>query len=147
MVTDTILGVAIDSGRNLELALRPEPGSVARARGFLTEALRRWSVPEETELAARLALSELVTNAVVHAATDLVVRVRSDDDGIWVGVTDQNRELPVPRDPAGAASGGRGLAIVAAVARGWGVDRRFSRRGKTVWFTVGPTRSPPEPRI
>jgi hypothetical protein len=73
----------------------------------------------------------------VHAATDLVVRVRSDDDGIWVGVTDQNRALPLPRDPAGVASGGRGLAIVAAVAHRWGVDRRFSRRGKTVWFTVG----------
>jgi anti-sigma regulatory factor (Ser/Thr protein kinase) len=132
-------GVIIDSGRNLELALAPEPGSVARARGFLTDALARWAVPEETELAARLALSELVTNAVVHAATELVVRVRPDDGGgIWVGVTDQNRELPVPREPGTAATGGRGLTIVAAVARRWGVDRRFSRRGKTVWFTVGP---------
>jgi anti-sigma regulatory factor (Ser/Thr protein kinase) len=109
---------------------------VARARGFLTDTLRRWSVPEETELVARLALSELVTNAVVHASTDLVVRVRPDDDGIWVGVTDQNRDLPVLAEPSREGVGGRGLAIVAAVARRWGVDRRFSRRGKTVWFTV-----------
>ena len=126
----------IDRPKSIELTLAPEPGSVARARGFLTDTLRRWSVPEETELVARLALSELVTNAVVHASTDLVVRVRPDDDGIWVGVSDQNRELPVVREAPGEGLGGRGLAIVAAVARRWGVDRRFSRRGKTVWFTV-----------
>jgi anti-sigma regulatory factor (Ser/Thr protein kinase) len=120
----------------MELALAPEPGSVARARGFLTEAFRRWSVPEETEMVARLALSELVTNAVVHACTELVIRVRPEGDGIWVGVSDQNRELPVLREPASGGVGGRGLAIVAAVANRWGVDRRFSRRGKTVWFTV-----------
>jgi anti-sigma regulatory factor (Ser/Thr protein kinase) len=121
----------------MELALSPEPESVAEARSFLTDALRRWSVPEETESVARLALSELVTNAIVHASTDMVVRVRPDDDGIWVGVSDQDRSMPVLREPAPDGVGGRGLAIVAAVARRWGVDRRFSRRGKTVWFTVG----------
>jgi anti-sigma regulatory factor (Ser/Thr protein kinase) len=129
-------GDTIDRARSLELALAPEPGSVAKARRFLSDALRRWSVPEETEAVARLALSELVTNAVVHASTELVVRVRPDADGIWVGVSDHDREMPVPRDPTAGAIGGRGLAIVAAVARHWGVDRRFSRRGKTVWFTV-----------
>jgi anti-sigma regulatory factor (Ser/Thr protein kinase) len=129
-------GVDIDRARSLELALSPEPGSVARARRFLTDALRRWSVPEETESVARLALSELVTNAVVHASTDLVVRVRPEPDAIWVGVSDQDRAMPVLRDPGTGATGGRGLTIVAAVARQWGVDRRFSRRGKTVWFTV-----------
>jgi anti-sigma regulatory factor (Ser/Thr protein kinase) len=126
----------IDRPRSIELALAPEPDSVARARGFLTEAFRRWSVPEETEMVARLALSELVTNAVVHASTELVIRVRPDDDGIWVGVSDQNRDLPVLQEPGTDRVGGRGLSIVAAVARRWGVDRRFSRRGKTVWFTV-----------
>jgi len=93
-------------------------------------------VSEETELAARLALSELVTNAIVHASTELVVRVRSEPDVIWVGVTDQSRQLPVAREPEAGRVGGRGLAIVAAVVRRWGVDRRFSRRGKTVWFQV-----------
>jgi anti-sigma regulatory factor (Ser/Thr protein kinase) len=116
--------------------LSPEPTSVAQARGFLTDALRRWSVPEETELAARLALSELVTNAIVHASTEVVVRVRSEPDTVWVGVSDQSRQLPVARIPEPGRVGGRGLAIVAAVTRSWGVDRRFNRRGKTVWFQV-----------
>jgi anti-sigma regulatory factor (Ser/Thr protein kinase) len=129
-------GTGIEREKTVELALSPEPGSVAQARGFLSDALRRWSVPEETELAARLALSELVTNAIVHAATELVVRVRSEPDAIWVGVTDQSRQLPVAREPRPGSMGGRGLTIVAAVARRWGVDRRFSRRGKTVWFLV-----------
>jgi anti-sigma regulatory factor (Ser/Thr protein kinase) len=116
--------------------LSPHPSSVARARNFLGDALRQWAVPEETEELARLALSELVTNAIVHARTHVVVRVRSEPDAVWVGVTDQDDTLPVLSQAEPESFGSRGLAIVDAVARRWGVDRQFSRPGKTVWFTV-----------
>lgn len=103
---------------------------------FVSEALQRWSVPEETEQLARLALSELVTNAIVHARTNVVVRVRPETGAVWVGVTDQDDTLPTRRVTEPDSVGNRGLAIVEAVARRWGVDRQFSRPGKTVWFTV-----------
>ena len=102
-------GSSIEREKTIELSLSPDPGSVARARTFLSDTLRRWSVPEETELVARLALSELVTNAVVHACTELVVRIRPESDAIWVGVSDQSRDLPVARPPEPGTVGGRGL--------------------------------------
>ncbi len=119
-------------------SLSPHPSSVARARNFVAEAMQQWEVPEATEESARLAISELVTNAIVHARTHVVVRVRSEPDAVWVGVTDQDDTLAgavTAAEPDGLGS--RGLAIVEAVARRWGVDRQFSRPGKTVWFTVG----------
>lgn len=132
-----IRGSLIERDRTLELALSPHPSSVARARSFVSEALERWAVPEQTEQLARLAISELVTNAIVHARTDVVVRVRPEADAVWVGVTDQDDTLPVREtDPEPDRDGNRGLAIVEAVARRWGVDHQFSRPGKTVWFTV-----------
>lgn len=116
--------------------MSPQPSNVARARTFVAEALQRLSIPKEAEELARLAVSELVTNAIVHAATPVVVRVRRDTDGVWVGVTDLDERLPVLKNPGPESTGNRGLAIVAAVARQWGVDRQFSRPGKTVWFTL-----------
>jgi two-component sensor histidine kinase len=129
-------GVLIERDRSFELALSPHPSSVARARSFVTEAMQQWEVPEATEESARLAISELVTNAIVHARTDVVVRVRPESDAVWVGVTDQNDTLPIRGLPEADGFGSRGLVIVEAVARRWGVDRQFSRPGKTVWFTV-----------
>jgi anti-sigma regulatory factor (Ser/Thr protein kinase) len=130
-------GSLIERDRILELDLSPHPSSVGRARTFVSEALERWAVPEETEQLARLAISELVTNAIVHARTHVVVRVRPEADAVWVGVTDQDDTLPVLVHTAPDRDGSRGLAIVEAVARRWGVDQQFSRPGKTVWFTVG----------
>jgi anti-sigma regulatory factor (Ser/Thr protein kinase) len=109
---------------------------VARARLFLGEVMRRWSVPEETEMLARLALSELVTNAILHASGDVKVRVRPEAHAVWVGVSDGDDTLPVLRDPDPESIGSRGLRIVEAVAYRWGVDQKFSHPGKTVWFTV-----------
>lgn len=136
LIVNRTRGSHIERDRTLELDLSPHPSSVARARSFVTEALEQWAVPEETEQLARLAISELVTNAIVHAGTHVVVRVRPEVDAVWVGVTDQNDSLPVRQTTEPDHVGNRGLAIVDAVARRWGVDQQFSRPGKTVWFTV-----------
>jgi anti-sigma regulatory factor (Ser/Thr protein kinase) len=130
------MGIAINRQGSRELELAPEPGSVGRARQFLTQELAGRGVPDDTVDIVRLALSELVTNAIVHASTDLVVTVVWEPDEVWVGVTDQERRLPAPREPAADAVGGRGLAIVAAVANDWGVDEQPGGPGKTVWFEV-----------
>jgi PAS domain S-box-containing protein len=118
-----------------ELRLHPQPQSVSAARRFVREALRdagreRWSD------AAELALSEVVTNGVLHAHTELTVRLRVLDALLEVEVADGNPTLPTQRRAADAeATTGRGLELVAALTRDCGA--RPEPAGKVVWFTVG----------
>jgi PAS domain S-box-containing protein len=118
-----------------ELRLEPRAQSVGAARRFLREVLResdraRWSD------AAELALSEVVTNGVLHAHTELTVRIRVLDDLLEIEVADGNPALPAQRRaPDAEATTGRGLELVAALTRECGV--RPEPAGKVVWFTVG----------
>jgi len=85
--------------------------------------------------------AELVTNAVRHAAPlpGDVVRVAwrlLRDDAVEIRVTDGGATTPpAVRPPSTDASDGRGLAIVAALARRWGVDR--DGLGQCVWAELG----------
>jgi anti-sigma regulatory factor (Ser/Thr protein kinase) len=86
-----------------------------------------------------LVVSELVTNAVVHARTTLEVWFAADDRSVAVGVRDFDLDgwrLGRPEAPAGRADrtvprGGRGLAIVDALADDWGMTETGD--GKRVW--------------
>jgi anti-sigma regulatory factor (Ser/Thr protein kinase) len=83
---------------------------------------------------AELLTSELVTNALLHAGTDLTVHVESTDLGIRIAVDDGSDELPRVGALDDAACGGRGLPLVAALAARWGYEALPS--GKRVWFEV-----------
>lgn len=117
------------------LRVAPELESVRSARHFLRELLRsadreRWAD------SAELALSEIVTNGILHAHTPLSIRVDVAVDEVRVEVSDGNPALPIQRravDPE--ATTGRGLELVAALVRACGV--RPEPAGKVVWFTVG----------
>lgn len=118
-----------------ELRLDPKAQSVGAARRFLREVLRE-SDRERWSDAAELALSEVVTNGVLHAHTELTVRLRVLHDLLEVEVADGNPALPAQRRTADAeATTGRGLELVAALTRECGV--RPEPTGKVVWFTVG----------
>jgi DNA-binding NarL/FixJ family response regulator len=107
--------------------------SVTEARHVASRALAS-SCSEETRDAALLLISELVTNGVVHAASEIDVRIGVSARTIRVDITDRSPELPVMRSPELDEVGGRGLGIVAHVAMRWGVDPR--RTGKSVWFEL-----------
>ncbi|MEV0635388.1 ATP-binding protein [Streptomyces sp. NPDC050619] len=83
----------------------------------------------------RLCASELLTNAIEHLGegTPVTVRVTGTDHGhVRVEVSDPDpRALPVLRHATATDEGGRGLAILDALAQRWGVDTRAD--GKTVW--------------
>ena len=79
----------------------------------------------------QLVVSELATNAVIHAGTPFSVSVGCDGSAIRISVQDWSSMLPIMRDGAPAAVSGRGLRLVAAVARDWGVEP--GPDGKTVW--------------
>jgi anti-sigma regulatory factor (Ser/Thr protein kinase) len=112
----------------------PQRASVAAARRFVTEALidaGATGVLDE----ARLLVSELATNAVVHAGTDFSVSVHISAGRVYVEVRDGDRSPPEPEDdPSSAGPGGHGLRIVGRLAGSWG--SRVEDHGKVVWFSV-----------
>ena len=86
---------------------------------------------------AELLVSELVTNAVVHAGTpvDIVVSVVADAT-LQVEVSDGSGGLPTNRPGTQLSSRGRGLPLLDALSDCWGV--RSTNGGKTVWFQLRP---------
>lgn len=83
---------------------------------------------------AQLLVSELVTNAVLHAGTDIEVTVSVSGGVVRVDVVDQSRRLPTRKNYDRSAMTGRGLGLVDASARQWGV--RGHPSGKSVWFEL-----------
>ena len=80
-------------------------------------------------------MSELVTNAVLHANTQIEVVVTPTTEGVRIGIWDKHPGLPSMREYGGYATTGRGLALVAALAVDVGVDASADF-GKCVWFTL-----------
>lgn len=137
---------AVRPGAQVRAALGGSPLAPGTARGLLRAAFQEWTalgLPGAERLTDRLAhdamvvLSELVTNAVVHAGTDveLVCRLEPDTGAVVVEVCDHHPSRP-PRDADGGAACdtpeyGRGLRLVAALSESWGVTYR--RGAKSVW--------------
>jgi CheY-like chemotaxis protein/anti-sigma regulatory factor (Ser/Thr protein kinase) len=103
--------------------------SVVRARRFVREMLETWRCPPNDD--AVLVVSELVTNALVHAKSGVWVTLRARGGRVRVEVADRGAGSPEPRAPSPETVGGRGLLLVAAVAETWGIDP--SDDGKVVW--------------
>lgn len=102
------------------------------ARSFVAAVLSEWGMAELVEQAG-LIVSELATNAIVHASSPPCVSLVRLEDGVRIGVGDRAAAAPAPRERA--ASGGRGLLLVGALARDWGYQR--SGEGKLVWAELG----------
>lgn len=122
----------------------PVGRSAGAARSFVRDALLGWGLPEVVDDAVVL-VSELVTNAVVHAGTAAEVCCLREDGTVRIEVTDHHPERGLPSfadvpvtaseryaDPDG--EGGRGLLMCSALAERWGVE--YSAGRKTVWFRL-----------
>ena len=119
------------TSREVSREFDPEVEAPGAARQFLEEELRPW-VHADTRLDdARLLLSELVTNAVTHAGSPFLVSIRAYDSAVRLAVRDQDPTEPTVRPWDVDADSGRGLQIVAALSRDWGVEA--TPLGKTVW--------------
>ncbi|GAB7189525.1 hypothetical protein NUM3379_02310 [Kineococcus sp. NUM-3379] len=118
------------------LVLESAASAAAAARRYVRRALRELDAADLEE-PAELAVSELVTNAVLHAHTAFTVAVRTTPGGrVRVEVSDTS---PVPvevRAFGTSATTGRGLQLVAASSADWGIDPLPGgpHAGKTVWF-------------
>ena len=80
-------------------------------------------------------MSELVTNAVVHAGSSPRVLVHVRPAVIHVEISDDSETHPVVRGAGPQETSGRGMSILSAYSDRWGSLRR-SGGGKTVWFEV-----------
>jgi anti-sigma regulatory factor (Ser/Thr protein kinase) len=117
-----------------ELRLPPAAESVPVARRFARDQLRGSSC--DTEIAALL-VSEVVTNAVLHGRSDVLLVVEDRGDLAYVSVSDRSPMPPRVHNFAVESATGRGLRLVDQLAQRWGVDPAPSGLGKVVWFEVG----------
>jgi anti-sigma regulatory factor (Ser/Thr protein kinase) len=116
------------------LRLPPEPQSVRQAREHVRNTLEEAGRDQWVDDAA-LAVSELVSNVVLHAGTDCELSVSVSWDSARVSVRDFSKALPVERHYSADATTGRGLTIVAQLSADFGVDP-LGHDGKVVWFVV-----------
>jgi PAS domain S-box-containing protein len=114
--------------------LQPLPASAGEARRLVRQALAE--VDEQAVLyAAEVAVSELVTNAILHAATPVELTVDVTTATVTVSVRDWHPRLPAQRHWGATATTGRGLSLVASLSDAYGVDPQ-EPVGKTVWFQL-----------
>lgn len=123
-----------EHGRVGSAEFEPEPASARAAREFVAEQLKRWGCSEQVVEDARLVVSELATNAIVHAGTRFTVRVSLEARGLRLEVLDASPHEPAARPLQPAATSGRGLHMVGAIAQEWGAVR--TGHGKVVWAAL-----------
>ncbi len=117
-----------------EIVLPAHPRSAREARQFVAAQLENGYARHSDT--AQLLVSELVTNAILHARTRVCVRVVRRNGRVRVEVVDHSQTATRGRRYSSEATTGRGLGLVEALADEWGVDVDPSGGGKTVWFEV-----------
>lgn len=127
------------------LHLAPVPAAAARARHLVDEACRFWGVGHLSG-AATLVISELVSNAVQHARTDMHISAALRGNYLHLYVRDGDAHPPVMStidiyDEVTLPEHGRGLHLVDVYTTSWG--SRPTEDGKIVWATL---RATPVPR-
>ncbi|MFC5722169.1 ATP-binding protein [Streptomyces gamaensis] len=132
---------AAAAARTRRLRLVDVSGAVPMARDFTRAALTDWgwlpALTADHRAAAEdvlLVVSELVTNACLHADGPEELRVSCADKVLRLEVTDLGAGAPAPRNPHRAGRpGGHGMFIVQRLCLDWGVVRNENGAGKTVW--------------
>ena len=113
----------------------PDARCAQAARRYVVHALEDQGWPQERCDIAGLVTSEILTNAIRHAAGPPAVTVALMDDHVRVTVEDHSpAAVPVMQGGVSWSDGGRGLRIVDALATGWGFATADSV--KQVWFEL-----------
>jgi anti-sigma regulatory factor (Ser/Thr protein kinase) len=107
--------------------------SVGKARRFVSRLVS--DLPGELRDEVSLMVSELTTNALVHASSGFDVDVDRSDAALTISVTDRGDGTPAIQSPSSSEPHGRGLRIVEALSDDWGIGSS-TEAGKTVWFRM-----------
>jgi DNA-binding NarL/FixJ family response regulator len=111
--------------------LGPQPADVPAARRFLAEHCLRWGCGDLLS-DAQIVVTELVTNAFLHAGTRCELRAGLGARALRLQVTDYGPGMPDPQVAGDGAENGRGLLLVSALCVAWGVEA-LPDGGKVVW--------------
>lgn len=123
-----------DVGAMDSLRLPPEPASASAARRFAAQTMEGWGCDEDVVDTVLLLLSEVVSNAILHARTELEVGLAVRSGVVRVEVVD-GAAMPIHRRPSGPDDqSGRGSSLIETLSEAWGTDRMTT--GKRVWFEV-----------
>jgi serine/threonine-protein kinase RsbW len=125
-------GGGAGTGRTVRLTLPAAPQAVRLARRATRDALAAWRLGHLEETAVLL-VSELVTNAVLHARDIGTVTVELTSAGTWlrIEIQDADPRWPRHRTPDIVDESGFGFVLVDSLAGKWGV--RPTPTGKAVW--------------
>jgi CheY-like chemotaxis protein/anti-sigma regulatory factor (Ser/Thr protein kinase) len=111
------------------------PSSVPLAREFVRALLRDWGA-DDVFHEASLIVTELASNAVLHAGSPYEVRITHEDGVLRIEVADGGPGTPEPQPFSAVAETGRGIVLVSAVSASWGIDARPD--GKVTWAELRP---------
>jgi anti-sigma regulatory factor (Ser/Thr protein kinase) len=144
------IGPPVRSTVQLSAEYPSAPEAPQAARRLVADALElAGHVSATLQQDAELLMSELVTNAVIHAQPPISVAVQCDQSGVRIAVRDRSSALPRPGHRSEMTGLGLGLQIVAAIAGDWGVEPASD--GKTVWAKLlgagSPTAQTPALRL
>ncbi len=117
----------------IDVLLPGAPSSIAAARRAVADLLKTDRVPDVVVEDVLLLVSELVTNAVLHAGTHtrVTASVRAGRVVVAVGDADPHH-APAVAERGTEATNGRGLMLVDTLATDWGIELR--EHWKVVWF-------------
>jgi anti-sigma regulatory factor (Ser/Thr protein kinase) len=124
-----------------DIDLDDQPASASQARAFVRRHLVEHGLAYLSE-DVELVVSELATNAMVHAQTAFRVSLYAFEETLLLEVEDGSQSGPVQGHADTLDPHGRGLTIVDLVCRDWGMDA-LPDGGKSVWaeFTLAERRS------
>lgn len=110
----------------------PTPFAAPAARRFATSTLAAWGL-ELLRDRVELAVSEMTTNAILHARSRFTVELTRGPDRVQLKVADAGASMASESQPMAeeSATGGRGIPLVNAIASRWGID--LAESGKTIW--------------
>ncbi|MER6982769.1 ATP-binding SpoIIE family protein phosphatase, partial [Streptomyces carpinensis] len=120
---------AIDAGDVASCILPEDPRAAGQAREFVRAQLTTWQLGD-LAITTELLASELIGNVIRHAKGPIRLRLLRSRS-LTCEVYDGSLSTPRIRHAAHTDEGGRGLQLVAALARRWGA--RYHRDGKCIW--------------
>jgi len=119
--------------------LPPLSRSVPEARRDVASTLEQWGLAGLADTAVLL-VSEVVTNAVLHARTEVLLTMARVGSGVRIEVSDGSTLPPALRWHSATSTTGRGLRMLDLLADSWSAESTST--GKTVWFTISGDRDP-----
>jgi serine phosphatase RsbU (regulator of sigma subunit)/anti-sigma regulatory factor (Ser/Thr protein kinase) len=124
---------ALETRWTYSTALPCDPAAVQVARRWVHNALARSGLSADPAT-VELLTSEVVTNAIVHATSEVTLGLVIHPGRVRVVVRDRDLQVPSVAAFDLESVGGRGMGLVDALAADWGVD--LDAEGKNVWFEV-----------